>query len=114
MVRSALGIRQPQHRAFARLKARHGAVEIGHTLGGAGVLVGGDALDIVADWDGRRTSQASAANVSRQIGGDAIQRIAAMGLVVVGGGGAQEAIKRFLQKVFSKLTVTGQAGEVCP
>src|ERR1017187_4710709 len=68
-----------------------------------------------SSWsDAGRGSQTAAADIPRQVRGDAIQRIAAVGLVVVGGGGAQESVERFLKQVFGELTVSGKAGEVRP
>src|SRR5207253_10659559 len=93
---------------------RHGAGEVGAPLRCAHGIGGGKALDVVARQAERTTSQGSPPRIARQIRGNAIERIAAMRLAVVRGGGAEETIERFLQQVIRQLTVARDPGEVCP
>src|ERR1700680_4006493 len=93
---------------------RHGAGEIGVPLRSARLIGGGNALDVVARQAGRAADQASPPRIPRQVGGNTIERIAAMRLAVVRPGGAEKAIERFLQQVVRQLTVTSDPCQVGP
>ena len=114
LMRSALGIGKPQDGAFARLETGQCAGEIGLALGGGGALAGGNAFDVVVARVPGRAGEAAAAGIAGQIGGDAVERVAAMEFALVGGGGTEEAIEGLLEQVVGQLPVAGDADEIGP
>src|ERR1039457_1467027 len=87
---------------------------VGNALGGAGLMEGGSVLDVVAGQDGGGPDQALAARIPRQVGGNSIQRIAAMRFGIVRRVGAEKAVVGFLQEVVRQLTVAGRPRQVRP
>ena len=71
----ALSVGQPQQRAFARFQLRHGPREIGAALGGAGMVLAGNTLDVFTHKESG-TKHIAPADIPREIGGDAIERVA--------------------------------------
>ncbi|MFZ0589708.1 MAG: hypothetical protein WAM39_04445, partial [Bryobacteraceae bacterium] len=102
-MRRTLGIGQPQHRSFARLKSRHCTREIGEPITPS--IARRYALNLVPGYVGERTNQLSSSNILRQIGGNSIKGITPVCFAVVRRGCTQKAIERFLKKVIRHLTI---------